>query len=214
MRPTVHSPVLAPRPPFRNPCWMARSRNGARRPSRQERSRDTDFADATSEFTVLQDRISQNPQDSENRGLGAGIWTVRRWDVCRRAEAASLALPSTGHPAISRGPVTTNAARHQRWIGFARCCGGSHIERPTDVRAGARPGAARREARISGGPRCPLLGFDQQRHPPAGRRAGLAIRPPPRPGRLMGTIPSHPGRSEAPSSAHDPGAPNRAQALS
>jgi len=89
-------------------------RNGSRRRSRQGWSRDTDFADASSEFTVLRIGSPKIHRISENRGLGAGIWTVRRWDVCRRADAASLALPSTGHPAISRGPVTTNAARHPR----------------------------------------------------------------------------------------------------
>jgi len=74
-------------------------RNGSRRRSRQGWSRDTDFADASSEFTVLRSDLPKST------GFPKTVASAR---------ASGLCVPSTGHPAISRGPVTTNAARHPR----------------------------------------------------------------------------------------------------
>jgi hypothetical protein len=97
------------------------------------------------------------------------------------------------------------------WIGFAmlwRLTHGAAGGRP----GGAGPGAAQRTV-------LERAALPTARHRPATPRAGRAASPgwlwaPPRSGRLPGAIPSLPGPSTAPSSAHDPGVPNRAQALS
>jgi hypothetical protein len=60
-----------------------------------------------------------------------------RADLFRRAAARQASSPrrcaSRGHTATSRPPNSPPSM--PCWIGFARCCGGSRIERPADVRA-------------------------------------------------------------------------------
>src|SRR3954447_25079914 len=57
-----------------------------------------------------------------------------RADLFRRAAGSPASspprCPSRGHAATSRPPTSPPSMRC--WIGFARCCGGSRIERPAD----------------------------------------------------------------------------------
>jgi len=70
---------------------------------------------------------------------------------------------------------------------------------------------ARRGTRISRGQLCQLLGIDQQRHAPAGPPAMGLRRVPAGSWSLSRAFQSHPRLRLQPP---DPGAPNRAQALS
>ena len=98
-------------------------RNGSRRRSRQGWSRDTDFADASSAFTVLRIGSPKIQRISENRGLGAGIWTVRTVhrppcdlprscdDQCRQASAAASGWSGAAREGLRSSSPPTRSGR-------------------------------------------------------------------------------------------------------